>query len=326
MMKNTYQNNVAKMCTDNNRKRHIFLSEAFSPVHPIRILTLLYFLYAFLCSVYAAQPFTIVRNWSLTGENKEVFEMADTCSFTVTFPDLVPPTYLFGYDRFSVTISDSINPAGMSASPVLQFSFDAGFLYFNHTLTVSIPFSSPLISDSLRNPGQYRLYRDPFPYTGFHQWYEDDSIIIDSNRSVMHFVYHHPKYLPLQKSRSFAKVKIASTGYPFDFAIFFHPSAGTVYLFDKPPIAEAGIYCHATEKGIMICSKNINDNLINFPYRIVAFDISGRKIGQMNLTSFPALLPLSHYTSSGMYLALLYQERRLIAKFSGILKGNGVAP
>ena len=192
-------------------------------------LTVLSGLCICLCSAYPARAFTIVQNWSISGEREEIFEMNDTCSLSVSFPDLIPPTYLFGYDRFSVTISDSMSPFSMDAQPVLHFSFDAGFLYFDHVLTVTIPFSSPLISDSLRQPGQYRLYRDPFPYTGFHQWYADDSITIDTIRSLIRFVYYHPKYIPLQKSRVHTAVKIASTGYPFSFGIFFHPSIGIGY-------------------------------------------------------------------------------------------------
>lgn len=267
---------------------------------------------------YSVQSLTITRTWSLSGERTEKFELVDTCSLTVSFPDLVPPTYLYGYDRFGVTISDSINNAGMEAIPVLNFSFDAGFLYFDHILTVTIPFSSTLIFDSLRQPGQYRLYRDPFPYTGFHQWYEDDSITIDSSKSLLSFVYHHPKYIPLRKSNGYASVKIASTGYPFDFGIFFHPSIGTYRLWNSPS-SGTGFNCRLTDNGLMIYGNSGNGNRTNLPYRVVVFNSQGRKIGQWNLSDIPALLPLAHHASPGMYLATLYQERRLVDVFTGVI-------
>jgi len=293
--------------------------------HSVSALIVICIIHLFIYSVYAKKSSTIVHNWSLSGENIERFEMVDTCMFTVTFTDLIPPTYLFGYDRFTVTISDSINPAGLTAIPVLHFSFDAGFLYFNHILTVTIPFSSPLIPDSLRQPGVYRLYRDPFPYTGFHQWYADDSLTIDSTRSLLRFVYRHPKYIPLQKSKNYASVKIASTGYPFDFGIFCHPSID-VYRLRNKSTSGVGFICCPNNNGIMVYRNDSKDKSKNIPSRVVLFNGQGRKIGQWGLSVFPALLPLSYHTSPGMYLAAFYQENRLVATFSGIFQGNGVAP
>lgn len=293
--------------------------------YPFSALITFLILCLFTYNVHPKQYSTIVRNWSLSGESTERFEMADTCMFTVTFTDLIPPTYLFGYDRFSVTISDSINPAGLSAIPLLHFSFDAGFLYFNHILTVTIPLSSPLIPDSLRQPGAYRLYRDPFPYTGFHQWYADDSLTIDTNQSVIRFVYHHPKYIPLQKSKNYASIKIASTGYPFDFGIFCHPSI-VVDRLRNSPSSDAAFFCFPNKKGIMVYRNDSKARYSNAPCQVVLFNSQGRKIGQWGLSVFPALLPLSHHASPGMYHVVFYQENRLVATFSGIFQGNGVIP
>lgn len=282
-------------------------------------------LYLFTYSVCAKQSSLIVRNWSLSGERTESFEMTDSCIFTVTFTDLIPPTYLLGYDRFDVTISDSLNPAGLTAVPVLHISFDAGFLYFNHILTVTIPFSSPLIPDSLQQSGVYKLYRDPFPYTGFHQWYADDSLTIDSSRSLIRFVYHHPKYVPLQKSKNYAKIKIASTGYPFDFGLFWHPSI-EVYRQRNTSTQDMGFICYPNKKGIMVYRSDSKDKYQNMPYRVVLFNGQGRKIGQWDLSVFPALLPISYHASTGMYLAVFYRENCLAATFSGIFQGNEIAP
>ncbi|MBN1575456.1 MAG: hypothetical protein JW913_02830 [Chitinispirillaceae bacterium] len=279
-----------------------------------------------LYSMSPAQASTIARNWSLNGEREETFEMNDSGSFTVSFPDLVPPTHLFGYDRFGVTISDSMDSFSMDALPVLHFSFDAGFLYFNHVLTVTIPFSSPLIADSLGQPGRYRLYRDPFPYTGFHQWYADDSITIDTIQSLIRFVYHHPKYIPLQKARVHAAVKIASTGYPFLFGIFSHPSNGIGYGLRNSRTTDAGFNCRITEKKIIVTGKNSDDNRKNISYRMSLFDGRGRRIGQWRLPALPALLSLSNNASPGMYLAVLYQGHRRIAVCPGITPESGMVP
>jgi hypothetical protein len=280
----------------------------------------------FLYSVYPVTASAIVRDWSLTGEREETFEMVDTCSFTVSFPDLVPPTYLFGYDRFNATISDSMSPFSMDARPVLHFSFDAGFLYFDHILTVTIPLSSPLISDSLKQPGEYRLYRDPYPFTGFHQWYADDSLYIDSIRSSIRFVYHHPKYIPLQKSRMCSKVKIASTGYPFSFGIFFHPSIGIGYRRRNPQTTDAGFKCRIAERKLIVIGKNSDGNRNDLPYRVVLFDACGRRIGQWMPPAFPALLSLSNHASLGMYLAVLYQGCDRIAVCPVIALESGMLP
>ncbi len=143
------------------------------------------------CCLRHAQAFTVTRTWSLTGEREETFDINDTVTFTISFPGLVPPIYLFGYERFSVTIGDSMSAVSPDAKPALYFSFDAGFLYFDHFLTVTIPFSSPPIAAFARQTGDFRLYRDPFPQPGLHQWYANDSIFVDTVQAIIRFVYHH---------------------------------------------------------------------------------------------------------------------------------------
>jgi len=290
--------------------------------YPVSALPAVLILFLFIFSAYPEQFSTIVRDWSLSGERTEIFEMTDTCMFTVNFIGEIAPT-VHGYERFSVTVSDSIDPAGLTAIPVLRFSFDAGFLDFKHIITVTIPFSSPLIPDSLRHPGSYRLYRDPFPYTWIHQWYAYDSLTIDSTQSLIRFVYHHPDYIQLQKSKNHASVKICSEGYPFDFGLFCHPSL-VVDRLRNSSSPDAGFICYPNKNGIIVYRNGSKDKSQNTPCRVVFFNGQGRKIGQWSLSVFPALLPLSYHASHGIYLAAFYQENRLVSTFSGIFQGNNV--
>lgn len=285
--------------------------------------------YAICICLFTAGPvqaLNITREWSLGGASEETFEMFDTCLIAVVFPGVVPPTYLLGYDSFSVTVSDSMYPLSQNAKSVLHFAFDAGFLYFDHVLTVTIPFSSPLIADSLRHPKQYRLYKDPFPYTGFHQWYEDDSIKIDTLQSAIKFVYHHPKYVPLQKVRILPKTKIASSGYPFSFGIFLQSSSGIVCKSFCIKVIQNDYNCRITKRNVVITSDTYHNNKKTDSYRMLLFDTLGRRIEQWKFSEIPAVLSLSELSSQGMYIGVLYKKSKRIKAWSNILSESGTTP
>jgi hypothetical protein len=97
------------------------------------------------------------------------------------------------------------------------------------------------------NPGLFSIYRDPYPVTALHQWYTLDSFFVDTLQKTLRFKYFHPRYVVLDSSLTKAKIfkaNIASTGYPFEYGIFYgtrahitdySPSISqTVRLFPNP--------------------------------------------------------------------------------------------
>lgn len=147
------------------------------------------------------------------------FVIKDTLSVAIHFQGEIPPDFLPGHCNFSISISDTAVMSKDGYITTFQIDFDAGFLYYDHTLILKINYKSGIIPSSMTKPENFTVFRDPFPVTKMHQWFnlgqKNDSMILDTVNSLIGFFYNHPKYIASPQTR------IASTGYPFIYGLFY---------------------------------------------------------------------------------------------------------
>jgi hypothetical protein len=209
-------------------------------------------------AISSSLGFELDWQWKLTGARDEQFEAVDTVAISIHFPELIPPDYLIGYDRFNVTINDTFPLAVLGATPLVTIHFDAGFLYFDHIIRVSLYYTNLVWKkDGMAQLDRFLLYKDPHPITGIHQWFADDSIVADTAAKTVSFVYYHPKYHPLRNGNSSdysaiggnkrSTIMIASTGYPFIFGLFYSSRDNGISRKSEMPYKSApfAAYDHA---------------------------------------------------------------------------------
>jgi hypothetical protein len=181
-------------------------------------------------SVTAAAPI-LERQWLFASAADVSFVIPDTLSISVQFPNAIPDDRLIGYTRFRVTISDS-NAGELRPGSVFLYrlQFDAGFLYFDHMLTFEMKYASGLLPCTA-DPRRYVLMLDPFPTSRLHQWFGVNSFTVDPVNRVLRFTYRHAKYASGAGTPApprLAKACIASSGYPYEYALFLNDSAAAV--------------------------------------------------------------------------------------------------
>jgi len=174
---------------------------------------------------------TIVdREWNFASAADVRFVMQDTLAIGVHFPDKIPDDRLIGYTRFRIVVSDSNAGMPIAGSAFLyRIQFDAGFLYFDHTLTFEMNYRAGLLHEITANPRRFALYLDPFPASHLHDWFPVRTFSVDTAAGVVRFTYNHPRYSSAPAKRSgLARSLIASYGYPFEYGLFLMDSASAI--------------------------------------------------------------------------------------------------
>lgn len=163
------------------------------------------------------------REWKFETDQGTIgdftFTIGDTLSVAIHFPDLIPLDFLPGYCRLAIEIPDTIVLSKTGYTTAFRIDFDAGFLYFNHTLTFKLNYKSGILPSVMTDPTRFMMFCDPFPVTKIHQWFnidsENDSFFIDSANSVVGFYYNH------QGDTSTLASRVVSTGYPYLYGVFY---------------------------------------------------------------------------------------------------------
>ncbi len=214
------------------------------------------------------------------------FSIEDTLSIAIHFSEKIPDHIINKrYCRIKVAIPDTAVLAKTGYTAAFRIDFDAGFLYFNHTLTFKLNYNSGILPSVMSDPSQFMMFRDPFPVTKIHQWFninsKIDSFFIDSANAMVGFNYNHPKYNPdtstAIRSRTVnpTKSRIVSTGYPFLYGLFYE---GDVAIKHLPLIgfADPGMFNLTIDRNRKTIRLVSESSAAQRPLRILLLTINGR--------------------------------------------------
>jgi len=154
-----------------------------------------------------------------------LFSIDDTLSIAIHFPDKIPDHIISAnYCRFAIVIPDTAVLSKTGYTTAFRIDFDAGFLYFNHTLIFKFNYTSGMLPSVMTDPSRFMMFRDPFPVTKIHQWFtiasDNDSFYIDSANSLVGIYYNH------KADTSSLTSRVVSSGYPYLYGVFYSGDVG----------------------------------------------------------------------------------------------------
>jgi hypothetical protein len=173
------------------------------------------------------------REWNFQSSPDVVFTIKDTLSISVHFPDGIPDDRLIGYCHFQITVSDSNPGAQISGkSFVCLVQMNSGFNNFDHVLTIDMNYGTGFLAGNKSH--NYGMYIDPFPVSKIHQLFAvaGSNFTVDTSAGLLRVVYHHKKpviAVPSPVKNAVLSKLIATTGYPFDYALFLTDSSAVAH-------------------------------------------------------------------------------------------------